>query len=225
MVDQGVDPKYGIVEAAEKGHLETVKLLLDKGANPITLATMAITKNSDALCLATNYGHKEIVELLLDNKADPNSQYFFGNSCLRIALAKNQTEIAEMLRQAGATIPSLTGQWKINYEITSFIDDSGGIVESQKYYTKYIDLTQNESVVAGEITSVDGTICKDATFSGKNIKNNINLTEKFSGSCCPNAQLSYEGKIDYSSSMTKIVGKLKPSGKAPEDCNLWWGNF
>ena len=164
-----------------------------------------------------------MVKLLLDKKADPNSQT--TRSCLVNALANNHLEVADLLKKAGAKSPSLTGAWEINYAITSTEDMSGNITNTNRYYTKYINLTQNSSVITGQTTGVEGGICDNAAFKGKVTDNNITFTEQFSGECCPDAEMTYEAKVDYTSSDGKIVGSLQPTKKASQDCTLWYGTF
>ena len=52
-----------MISASEMGQTETVKLLLDQGANIHAL-------NDEALRLASKRGHAETVKLLLDREAD-----------------------------------------------------------------------------------------------------------------------------------------------------------
>ena len=54
--------------AADNGHSETAKVLLDNGATP-----NQADKNGDtALMFAAVGGHSEAAKVLLDNGADPN---------------------------------------------------------------------------------------------------------------------------------------------------------
>ena len=52
--------------ASANGHLEYVKLLLERGAR----ADVKTSEGNSPLCLATNGGHWEVVELLRKDKAD-----------------------------------------------------------------------------------------------------------------------------------------------------------
>ena len=224
LLNKATDPNSGIEEAAKNGQLEIVKLLLDKGANPNYNSIDKSTKNSFPLCYAAESGHKEIVKLLLDEGADPNSSLFFG-SCLRYALTNDHFEVAEMLEKAGATSPSLTGEWTINYDAYSNVDSSGNVKEIDKNYTRYVNLAQNKSIITGELTAAGSGLCTSATINGELKGNNINWTLHHTGSCCPNAKSSYQGTIDYSLSSTEIVGKMKPLANPPEECYLWYANF
>ncbi|RPB22051.1 ankyrin, partial [Terfezia boudieri ATCC MYA-4762] len=55
--------------AAENGHLEVVKVLLDKGA---TMDATTWYKNRTALHMAAENGHLEVVKVLLDKGATIN---------------------------------------------------------------------------------------------------------------------------------------------------------
>lgn len=224
LLDKGADPNLGIEEAARNGQIEIVKLLLDKGAKPNYNSSDKSNKNSSSLCYAAELGNKEIAKLLLDKGANPNSANYYG-SCLRFALANDNFEIAEMLEKAGATSPSLTGQWTINYDAYSNIDSSGDIKEIDRNYTRYVNLAQNKSIITGELTSADQGLCTSATINGELQGNNINWTLHHAGSCCPNAKSSYKGRIDYGLSTIDIIGQMEPAATPPQECHLWYANF
>lgn len=60
--------------AADKGHVEFVELLLQRGAQP----DVKNKKGNSPLWLAANGGHLEVVELLYKAKADIDSQVFYS---------------------------------------------------------------------------------------------------------------------------------------------------
>ncbi|KAJ5795619.1 uncharacterized protein N7518_004159 [Penicillium psychrosexuale] len=72
LLDKGAKPsrddKPLLESASENGHLETVKLLLERGAEP----------QGNALSCAAGNGHVEVVEVLLEHGADPDPDMVRG---------------------------------------------------------------------------------------------------------------------------------------------------
>jgi len=102
--------------AAQNGHLEIVALLLEKGAavdartdDSVTMVydrangTVSTKRNYGVtpLWMAAQNGHIKVVASLLKNGANPNVEAM-GRSALQFAVEKRLTEIAELLRKAGA---------------------------------------------------------------------------------------------------------------------------
>ena len=79
---------------AQNGHTETVKLLLNRGANLHAL-------NDEAIINAAENGHTETVKLLLQHHADVHA----GNGYpLYWAAIKGNPEMVKLLLEKGATI-------------------------------------------------------------------------------------------------------------------------
>ena len=90
---------------------ETVKMLLDRGANP------NIQKRWDKLTpliLAALRGDQEIVENLLAHGANTNLQWYNGETALILASEKGYKEIVEMLLAHDANV-----DLRVNYDGTS----------------------------------------------------------------------------------------------------------
>jgi ankyrin repeat protein len=94
--------------AAQQGHLEVVRLLLEKGAavdakdnNGFTPLARA-AQNRDGLLAR----HLKVMKFLLAKGADPNTLGFApfgdGKTTLQVAEEQGDTEVAELLRKAGA---------------------------------------------------------------------------------------------------------------------------
>ncbi len=93
--------------AAYKGHIETLKSLLNQGVNPNTIddseeGLKIFNGHQPALVLAAHYGQTEAVKLLLANGADPNISsekhgtpiYQTANKLLVSCLDENSSKIA-----------------------------------------------------------------------------------------------------------------------------------
>lgn len=95
--------RTALARAAEKGHTEIVKLLLDHGAHANT-ASGGI--GCTALMLAAGKGHTEVVELLLNKGADVDAINNCGRTALMEASREGHTEVVELLRNKGADVAS-----------------------------------------------------------------------------------------------------------------------
>eukprot|EP00808_Paulinella_micropora_P012868 g11531.t1 len=85
-----------LLDAAEKGDVESSTILLQQGA-PLE------ARNEDgatALILAGRNGHKELAEALLQAKAEANAKDKAGKSALDLATANGHTAVIELLSNA-----------------------------------------------------------------------------------------------------------------------------
>jgi len=89
-----------LIAAAENGDAESVRLLLDAGAD------MNATNNDGdtALILAAVQGHAEIVRLLLDRGANVEATDSDGYTAFIVAAASSHAEIVRLLLDRGADI-------------------------------------------------------------------------------------------------------------------------
>jgi ankyrin repeat protein len=87
--------------AAAKGHIEIVKLLLDRGADP-NLPEENIAPHGHALYSAVSNGHFEIARLLLERGAYPNPEVESSADALSIALMNCHERLVELLCSYGA---------------------------------------------------------------------------------------------------------------------------
>jgi ankyrin repeat protein len=86
--------------ASEEGHVNIVKLLLDRGADIDAKVDLWGT----ALTIAAVSNQEEVVRLLLERGADVNVENEFCSGALDAAAQYGHEEIAEMLYDAGADI-------------------------------------------------------------------------------------------------------------------------
>jgi ankyrin repeat protein len=87
--------------AARGVHLDVLRLLLEKGADPNAVDNSKIA----ALHSVSSRGHKEAAELLLAKGADVNAMDEFGKTPLAYAITGSHKELAEFLVSKGATVP------------------------------------------------------------------------------------------------------------------------
>ncbi|TVQ82118.1 MAG: ankyrin repeat domain-containing protein [Micavibrio sp.] len=98
---------YALIEAAADNDEERVLKLLEEEADPNTIGDFGWT----ALHEACAHGsiNPRIIRALLDAEADPNLHTTEGFSCLQLAVQRPDTDIVEMLLDAGADPNHLNG--------------------------------------------------------------------------------------------------------------------
>lgn len=93
---------YALRNAAGAGHLATVKLLLDRGANP-NFREPDIAPWGGALHAAIGAQHLHIVQLLLEHGANPNAAVESSGNCMSRAKYSNApAELVNLLARYGA---------------------------------------------------------------------------------------------------------------------------
>jgi ankyrin repeat protein len=91
------DSKYAITEAAENGHLATVQLLVESGAN-----VQVTDRNSrNPLIAAASAGHVDVVKLLLTLGLPPNGDLKRAHP-LHEAVSRGHLDVAKLLIRYGA---------------------------------------------------------------------------------------------------------------------------
>ncbi len=117
LISQGVkanDPfpnDSPMIEAAARGHLRIVQLLLDHGATQ--------DDAGDALIIACRDGFKSVAELLMARGADVNWSYPSGESALHYAVVGRHESLVELLLARGAK-PDVLANASISYSIPNF---------------------------------------------------------------------------------------------------------
>jgi ankyrin repeat protein len=100
-----------IKNAAAGGHLEIVKLLLERGADP-NLPEEGIAPRGHALYSAVYNGHHEIAKLLLEHGAYPNPEVESSADAVFIAIMNGDLRMVDLLASYGAVwnIPVTKGR-------------------------------------------------------------------------------------------------------------------
>ncbi len=100
--DVNAKKKYGntaLMYAAERGSTDIIQALLANGTN----ANAKNLEGETALMFAVKLGHTETVQALLAYGADVNAKdNYYGRTALTLASMKNHTQIANLLKNAGA---------------------------------------------------------------------------------------------------------------------------
>lgn len=110
LVDRGSDieakdpnHKTPLIKATENGHLEVVRVLLQKGANTAAKAGRYIDDGT-ALHVAARAGHVEIIKLLLEFGADIEAKASRGARPLHWAVEDEKVDVVKLLLERNADI-------------------------------------------------------------------------------------------------------------------------
>ena len=88
--------------AAQRGDVEKVRLLLEKGAD-INYKDKIVLGHTP-MTIAAAWGHTEVVKLLLDHGASVNQQDDDGTSALQCAASTTKSEMVKLLLDRGADV-------------------------------------------------------------------------------------------------------------------------
>ncbi|CAG5158196.1 uncharacterized protein ALTATR162_LOCUS5032 [Alternaria atra] len=99
------DDTAPLLLAAENGHKQVVKLLLDKGAE----INAQSRRYGNALCAASQGDHEAVVKMLLDKGAEVNAQGGCYGNALCAASKGGHEAVVEMLLNKGAEVNAQVG--------------------------------------------------------------------------------------------------------------------
>lgn len=141
----GITPLH---RAAGHNHIETARLLVDRGAS----VDMTDDNGRIPLHNAARYGHVEMIEFLIDKRSDINTQDCHGLTPLHIA-ASNRTHFACLkLIELGASINARCKLGKLPYDLAESHDVQlllkpdrmciSGVIPSSSDQAIYIDFEE-----------------------------------------------------------------------------------
>jgi ankyrin repeat protein len=108
IAEQRPDDRRPLTAAAEFGHLDVVRLLLERGADP-TWPDVDSSERGAALHAAAGRGDRAMVELLLEHHADPNG---FVNASGNAVCAAKTPAIRQLLEAHGGFLDPYDLVWK-----------------------------------------------------------------------------------------------------------------
>jgi len=94
-------PWSPLMYASEEGHLDTVRLLVERGAD----VNQQDLDYSCSITLAAEENHWDIVEFLLENGADPEVRNYAGRNVLDYARTAKRVELTKVLQARVKTSP------------------------------------------------------------------------------------------------------------------------
>ncbi|KAL3667747.1 hypothetical protein V7S43_007300 [Phytophthora oleae] len=89
-----------LATAAQAGHVETVKMLIDSGV----YVDLDSGEGRTPLMFAAGKGQAEVVKLLLDKGADPNKGPRYGKTALNAAAEGGHVEVVQVLLTHGTSV-------------------------------------------------------------------------------------------------------------------------
>jgi hypothetical protein len=124
--DGGIDFVPAIVVATDYNHLDAVKYLLERGANPNRKARDGRT----ALAVAAQAGRSNIATVLLDKGADPNLVAQNGDTPLFIAVRAHRTSVVQLLLEHKADVEDtdVTGRTALDLAQEHNFDDVAALL-------------------------------------------------------------------------------------------------
>jgi ankyrin repeat protein len=154
--DRGFRQGTALGIAADRGHSELARELLDAGAavrSPAFIGLRPLYTDSSALYKAIESGHQSVVELLLAHKADPNTRTHHayhpdvpdatGSTALYIAVTMKEIQIVRLLLEAGARVNEM-----------SFYVEHGQSIDTNRYGRNFIKETALNRAVRSSNTGL-----------------------------------------------------------------------
>ena len=113
-----------LVNALVRGHTETVKVLLEYGADPST-PEPEMAPNGRAVMAAVASGNVEMVRLFLERGADPNGPVESSGTPVSYAAGRKRWDILKLLAEYGGTFPDFMDLSEVDPEaLEAFYGDA-----------------------------------------------------------------------------------------------------
>jgi hypothetical protein len=146
----------------------------------------------------------------------------FSSILMPVATANNfATEVKPLTQEnrlSQAVLPKINGYWNLQVRINGFTQAG---LSNERDYLIITSLNQNESKLTGNFIAASSTACKEAKISGSVQNNKVNWVINYTGSCCKDAQMRFEG---VRRSAEVIEGKLTPVAGTSSNCSLWFAD-
>lgn len=111
-IDEGDgEDMSALYHAAAQNHTDIVRLLLSRGADPNRIRVGSNGPIDAPIHVAVKRGNLDVIRALADGGADLTLATYYAQAPLHVALQRDQTEAAELLRSLGAAnfkAPSVT---------------------------------------------------------------------------------------------------------------------
>ena len=133
-VEEIKEPSSNIWVSAKKGDIESIKQHIAFGTN---LNSVGSSRDETALIIASCQGHYEIVDLLINNDVDLDIQNNEGVTAQFCAVFFGQTEIVQLLKDAGADPNIIMNQDLTAMDLVSVEWDSDRESAVKFYKLKY----------------------------------------------------------------------------------------
>ena len=133
-VEEIKEPASNIWVSAKKGDIESIKQHIAYGTD---LNSKGSSRDETALIIASCQGHFEIVDLLINNDVDLNIQNDEGVTAQFCAVFFGQTEIVQLLKDAGADPNIIMNQDLTAMDLVSVEWDSDRESAVKFYKLKY----------------------------------------------------------------------------------------
>jgi|GEM_PF-1030611 len=224
LLKKGINPNVqdysgntALHKASLRGHVSTVKLLLENGADPNLLdENIKLTP----LMLAAAFGRKEIVKLLLGYNADINYKKNngfteLGNTALMSAVSSGKTDVVKLLLENGADPDIEDGYGKTALERAQKANNT----ECARIISEYMN---NSGLIKSDITKYTPTDAEVKTFMDAARRgNNREIKELLDKGIDPNVVDDYGDSALANACAYKYASTVKlllESGADPNIC-------
>ena len=133
-----------LIIAAHNGHLNSVKILLEYGADIEARGTLNIEdeviEGCTPLWAAADTGHLDVVKLLIKRKADADGRASKGSTPLRVAAHEGHLDVVRCLVERGADVnaqnnggdtPLMIACYRGHLSVVTYLSNKGAFLDQQ----------------------------------------------------------------------------------------------